>query len=948
MPEVLQVSIVGGLKFNASFNDSIDATGVPDHENYITSDSSFVVAWLVDEPHSPYSCRVAVGSRPDFDDVFTGVFAGPVWGTNLPSNATTEDGTVLFAKVECINAAELSDSGSSGFAAVDRSPPEEGFVWFGLYDAAVSGARQRSLQWWNDETTIQFHWSGFQDQHSPIVSFDWCVGWNSSICLWSGSLDPEMYEFELSGLSLDDGQGLVATVTATNGAGLSTAAVSALVLVDASPPDVVNATVALGLDTSSHRNTSSEPNWVPVSWKGFADSLSGVTHYHVEVLTSEDSVLGEHAIESFGADFEYSVVFSTSEMIHDLPSYHFTARLRDPVPDGAEVYAVVTAVDALGQESSVVSETCLFDATPPEGSVIVEVIQEANTTSPIDLDEVNSNPLMGGLKSNLAFMWEPFIDNETAVVGYEVALFTFDENGREAVIVPFGWLGDATVYRPASIEFEHGHTYFIRVRGHNPTGLTTEVASNGIRVDNTSPMIGRVFDGKAAATASAVTIVKSAELEPSGILLFNSTGNGTGLAPQPAEELVWEYHDLDVQAGWHAISAHWTPFADPESDTTYAWCIGSVAFTDDVFPCTDVGGQLSATVYSSDPLFNASAILTQYGIEGEVEDDEAWLAAVPRNTSIQPIVFITVIATNEVGLEASASSNGLSFDAIPPTSGAVYDGAEWGALDIDEATPLRPLGAWWDGFSDSQTGLSHYEVAVEIEGSDKPVFGPFDNGLDTTWTGAGLALEESTIYHIRVTAVDAVGHRASAVSNGVIIDASGPVPVLLTDCITEDCIDDGLNAFMRPCAPDSTYSTLPKEEAMALLEDAGIDRINSSSPSISGHIRLGEGAASILWMFAETETAITNIEWSLCPSSASVFEPTSECLFNWTVWNNITDPLAHLELSDIGFSPSTEYEAVVRIAALQGYEGFADWLVGDSHSFNVTMKSDPGRYWMLY
>lgn len=49
--------------------------------------------------------------------------------------------------------------------------------------------------------------------------------------------------------------------------------------------------------------------------------------------------------------------------------------------------------------------------------------------------------------------------------------------------------------RRVGLQLKHGHRYYVTVRACNPLGLCTIATSNGVTVDSTPPIPGKLFNG---------------------------------------------------------------------------------------------------------------------------------------------------------------------------------------------------------------------------------------------------------------------------------------------------------------------------------------------------------------------------------------------------------------------------------------------------------------------
>ena len=139
--------------------------------------------------------------------------------------------------------------------------------------------------------------------------------------------------------------------------------------------------------------------------------------------------------------------------------------------------------------------------------------------------------------------------------------------------------------------------------------------------------------------------------------------------------------DIDIQQSRTHIAAHWSAFEDLESDVvSVTWCAGSSPGVCDLVKQTELTSKSTSI----------------------------------RKVLIEPIkngqrYYITVNATNGAGVVTSLTSDGVTVDETPPTSGTVIDG---NGLDIDYLNGEQDVAAHWFNFKDLESGIESYEIAL--------------------------------------------------------------------------------------------------------------------------------------------------------------------------------------------------------------------------------------------
>lgn len=159
-------------------------------------------------------------------------------------------------------------------------------------------------------------------------------------------------------------------------------------------------------------------------------------------------------------------------------------------------------------------------------------------------------------------------------------------------------------------------------------------------------------------------------------LILTGPTNGGGILDGTKEG-----KDINIQSSRTLVAAHWGAFEDLESDVVeVTWCAGLSYGTCDLVNETQLDH--NSTV--------ALSVLTKPIINGHR-------------------YYVTVKATNGAGVTTSFTSDGVTVDDTPPTSGTVIDGM---ALDEDYVNGEDDISARWLDFVDLESGIEYYEVAL--------------------------------------------------------------------------------------------------------------------------------------------------------------------------------------------------------------------------------------------
>ncbi|KAK3094096.1 hypothetical protein FSP39_024081 [Pinctada imbricata] len=207
-------------------------------------------------------------------------------------------------------------------------------------------------------------------------------------------------------------------------------------------------------------------------------------------------------------------------------------------------------------------------------------------------------------------------------------------------------------------------------------------------------------------------------------------------------------HDVTYQADNSQICAHWNSFYDPESGILeFRWGVGTNPGLDDVasfrnythnirHACVDVQLTHNTTYFSTVIVFNGAL-----------------------NTK-----------------NSNSSSNGVLIDITPPVAGNVHDGDIRG-LDISYSSETAAKSCYWGNFSDPESGITKYDVAIfinhELEKS-------FDVGMKSDFLDHSVTLYHEDEVKFAVTATNGAGSTTVVSSDGFKVDHTPPEMILLS------------------------------------------------------------------------------------------------------------------------------------------------------------------------
>lgn len=480
--------------------------------------------------------------------------AGP--NTTVHHSITPQEGLQYFFTVEATNGAGLKQAVYSNGITVDTSPP---IIENVHYDAERKTNDVFQLMTQKDSIQLAFYWDKPYDPETGISSVEWCAGTSNNSCniVSLTSVDPEDTSVKhFIPESLASGTVVFVMLVVTNGAGLNSTAVAPVLLIDSTPPSVGNVTVGKTSGTSYFKKGDS----VIATWSGFGNNQSSFSHFEWTICqaSAKDKCV-----------IPYKNVGVKTTINIDVTGIDY----------GVSYVVVVRAFNKVGLFGEANSKEFILDGLKPSAGTVYDGLERRK-----DIEFQSSY-------THLSANWSPFTDANGRITDYEMCVGT--EPGRCDVSGQFLSLGIKLTGTIKGLNLSHNGRYFVNVRAKGESGYSTTSTSNGVRVDSTPAVGGKVRDGQ--------TLM-----------------------------------DIDYQAGDTFIYANWDEFQDEESDVTgYTWCAGTGKGICDIISETSVGDRTSASQQILTPLprgisifvtvstFNNAGVSTRVSSDGFMYDNTA-------------------------------------------------------------------------------------------------------------------------------------------------------------------------------------------------------------------------------------------------------------------------------------------------------------------------------------
>ncbi|XP_019624877.1 PREDICTED: uncharacterized protein LOC109470382 isoform X2 [Branchiostoma belcheri] len=627
-----------------------------------------------------------------------------------------QPGQLYYTTVRAITGAgNVLESASDGFT-VDVTPPHVDFLGFGVTsedEEYAFGPDVSLYQLSADYITAEW---GYTEEESDVVFATFKYGtFPGSHDVYNRTVTSQRTSVP-NGLVHPSSQGRpnILSLTAINSVGLRTVTHSASLTVDSTPP------VAGHVICPRHIPGTDE---LQCTWYGFRDDQSFIDHFLFGVGTEE----GDDSVFPFtrlsGTADRFKAKGFAGQFLRHQESY----------------YATVIAYSAVGGKTSAYSEAIVIDDTPPVPGTVVELdsIYHAdllgddsdgkgkcyNTEDCQEMDAVCQASV-----TQVAVAWQPFMDPETPITRYEVAVGTVrggaDLRSFRQVPDP-----DTCFFVVNNLDLSDIRQVFVTVRGHNAAGLSSVAVSNGVYISKIS-----------------------AGLPPLKPLVVNDGDYGRG--------------DVDYQSHNDEISAHWDLSGDPCPSVRTEW---SVVRLDglEIWPLTELSPGADRATLDEFNLLDGETYYTvvratnQLGYSYSVRSDGVTVKLEPL---VPGVVWDGPIIGFDLSYQQSVTTLSANWDSFGKEYGLGNDAAING-----EAVEI----------GDHQI-IDHYEVAVGTDRrypSTRTNIRPFVNvGRNKTVTFEYLQLIPRTgIYYVTVRAVSLASSTTEVTSNGIRVGFGGDI-----------------------------------------------------------------------------------------------------------------------------------------------------------------------------
>ncbi|MFA6448574.1 MAG: hypothetical protein WCX65_03815, partial [bacterium] len=715
---------------------------------YSTSGNTLSANWAALDNAVEYF--YAIGSSPGGTDALG--WTPTALTSFTQSGLALANGGTFYIAVKARNNANLYGGvGISNGVKVDTTAPTTPVV--SVPDAYTSSNTFLSASWTST------------DSETGVVEYQLSIGTAAGLSdtknWFSAGTNVSMV---ISGLSLTNGSTYFINARAVNAAGLVSAAGSSIgVTVDSSllpGPATVNDGTAADVDFTSSLTTLSA-NWTAVP---------GAAKYEYAIGTTP----GAKNIKDWTSVNANTTATVTPLTLTNHTAYYFTIRARN----AANVAGVGKTADGI----------------------------TVDTDKP-GLPAVTYGGAYSQSATDLPASW-------TSAAGISgIAEFQYAVGTTAGGTNTLGWTSaGASLSATIAASLTEGGTYFISVKSKSGAGVWSDVATtSGILVDTTAPTCA-VSALPQYVPTNTFTVAWSGADSGSGINAYDvqaregTTGNW--LAWRSSTSFTsFDYNGVNGKTYYFHCRAqdkagNWSAYPAGNGDTS--------ATVDSITPgkpvvndgtAADIDFTSSANSISANWALLQSAGAYSYAIGSTPGGTDAlnWTETAATSftktglsLSQNTIYYVSVKARNNAMLYSEVgTSDGIKVDTTAPTTPQVF-------LPAAYTSSTSALDATWSA-SDTDSGISEYQLSVGSAAGLSDVKGWFTAGVNTSATISGLSLANGNTYYINVKAANPAGLWSE-------VGSSSGATVDTTLLAAPGTVNDGLAADENYTASTDTLS----------------------------------------------------------------------------------------------------------------------------------------------
>ena len=766
--------------------------------DYSSNLTSLSVTWKCEDKESGLrQVLVTIGTQPGIQDVVRYRAVLPyqnLYNFNALNLAT---GLRYFSTVKCINNVGLHNSVSSDGITIDSTPPVLSYVYIGSkrnQDSPQIGLSTFVTANWKfkdfDSTIIRYTVSIHHVENTSQFAGPWVFPGNQT----SGYLN-------LAQNNLAHKERYVLWVAAMNGAGLRTTGISNAFLVDGTAPICTNIYDAT-LDGEK------------TSFNGFTSKLA----VHANCNDNETGIFKyEFAIKDIKSH-EYAVPFHSVRIyLASLVVVDGFGKQHVKLQNGNRYQVGLRVTNNVNITSEYWTSGVTIDTTAPK---FRKVVSSYN---------VHRNAFQ--------VVWE-LSDHESGIRNICWSLNTSPNVENPDNFTEL--LQNAKEVFISDVRTKVGVTYYVYLKATNNAGISTVFVSNGVVVDQTPPLAGRVsaefvlpenYDGNPNMTNGASFPVRWSGFidQESGVRSYKWAIGPTGKIAAFSDDSFSEIQFTGSTNGYIIEDQI------IHTDTLYYVCIratnGAGLWTTN---CSDglrvkLGKLTPGVVYDGpldedidfqlddkaiwlhwsgfkDPVYGLKRYSWCYGLFSNAENDtfnclSSLMSGLPPHKGTAHKFYnlslahgkrygAKVVAVNQREEVVSAVSDGFIVDRTPPNAGILEIGGSQGTRTLYLTSLSAPIVSW--SAYESESALQEFQVGIGTFPNCDDLFS-FTKVNGSTYSfnldEAQFDLTHGLAFYITIVGVNVLGLETRIISPQIVVDSVPPIPSLVRDGNGTDDID---------------------------------------------------------------------------------------------------------------------------------------------------------------
>ena len=736
---------------------------------------------------------VGLGSSPGQDNIVRFRSYGKETRAFI-SSSNLRSGITYFVTVIGCNHVNMCVNASSNGAMVDFTPPNAGIVYAGMRSPAIE------ITWINKGAWAHWNWCS-ADRNGSDVTSDTCNS-SSFYDINSGiknfGLTVFSYEFakvlkqvktvgrvDVSGIDVCMPNGLFSMVVeAADRAGILSGSISRPFIVDSTPPSITD--IYHGKENSKIKYINTTVYKVEVFFE-IVEDVSHIVFYSLGV----GSYIGGNDIKSF---VNYNNTFLSNRL-----RFNWTDSESITLMHGMKYYITIKAINAAGLISVLSSNSLLCDTKQPQ---ILNLFDGWKSED----NDLHRFP-------NIYRMHWRLMTDISGIKETKVCLTSLANNAtcdiHPIMVIP----NTEMSFLFSNLKLHPGMNVFAMLQLTDNAGNLASYWSDGSIVDTTPPVTGRVIHGRPGEHRQWQREVNILYASWSGFSDAESSIHHYELAfgTQPGMSDIQAFTNVGLVA--FAASSNLAVTELKNGVMYYASVvaynnagIASRVVTSDgilvdtvppIFTQTPYDGtifgvdsdysrdgtSLSVNWKCGDKGSGVNQVLVGFGTQPGRQDVAQFKPVLPyqmfyKATNLKLIsgqmYFSMVKCINNMGLQASAGSNGLVFDSTPPVILSLNNG-RYAYSHVHYTDGVSPVFVNWKTY-DAESHITSISVEIKNRKSESTASGPLYVHVTDTSFGIPIQkqLKQGEDYFVMLTVKNGAGLTAQTGSGSFMVDNTAP------------------------------------------------------------------------------------------------------------------------------------------------------------------------------